>query len=117
MYSIEVKIPKELRQHQETIFFGLSARQFICALLAVGIAVACYLGLGDIIGKETASWLCMILAAPVAVAGFFHYNGMNFEQFARAYIRSQFLCAGERKFVSQNIYYNLYTGEEDWADE
>lgn len=114
---IEVKIPKELRAHKETIFFGLSARQFICALFAVAIAAGCYLGLDDILGKETASWLCMILAAPVAVAGFFNYNGMTFEQFVRAFVRSQFLAAAPRKFVSQNIYYSLATGKEDWADE
>ena len=27
---MEIKIPKEVRQHSETIFFGLSTRQFIC---------------------------------------------------------------------------------------
>ena len=36
---MEIKIPKEVRQHSETIFFGLSTRQFICAVLAVGLAV------------------------------------------------------------------------------
>ena len=35
---LEIKIPKEVRQHKETIFFGLSARQFLCAAAAVGIA-------------------------------------------------------------------------------
>ena len=32
---MEIKIPKEVRQHKETIFFGLSARQFFCAAVAV----------------------------------------------------------------------------------
>ena len=35
---MEIKIPKEVRQHQETIFFGLSARQLFCAAVAVGLA-------------------------------------------------------------------------------
>ena len=42
---MEIKIPKEVRQHKETIFFGLSARQFFCAAVAVGLAVGVYLGL------------------------------------------------------------------------
>ena len=42
---MEIKIPKEVRQHKETIFFGLSTRQFVCAVLAVGAAVGVYLGL------------------------------------------------------------------------
>ena len=57
---MEIKIPKEVRKHKETIFFGLSARQFFCAAVAVGLAVAVYLGLGPVIGKETASWLCIL---------------------------------------------------------
>lgn len=40
---MEIKIPKEVRQHKETIFFGLSARQFFCAAVAVGLAVGVYL--------------------------------------------------------------------------
>ena len=29
---MEIKNPKEVRAHKETKFFGLSARQFICAV-------------------------------------------------------------------------------------
>ena len=76
---MEIKIPKEVRQHKETIFFGLSARQFFCAALGVGLAVGVYLGLGPAIGKETASWVCILAAAPIALAGFFNYNGMTLE--------------------------------------
>ncbi len=101
---MEIKINKEVRQHKETIFFGLSTRQFACAVLALGVAVGVYLGLGSIIGKDTASWLCMVCAAPVAVTGFFSYNGMTFEQFAWAFIKSQFLCAERRVFRSENLY-------------
>ena len=113
---MEIKIPKEVRQHKETIFFGLSARQFFCALVAVGIAVGVYLGLGSMIGKETASWLCILAAAPVALAGFFNYNGMTLEQFAWAFLKSEILCAGERRFVSKNFYYEMLRrkGAEDF---
>mgnify|MGYP002508667617 FL=1 len=52
---MEIKIPKEVRQHKETIFFGLSVRQFICAVLAVGMAVGVYFLLKTITGPETAS--------------------------------------------------------------
>ena len=113
---MEIKIPKEVRQHKETIFFGLSARQFFCAVAAVGLAVGVYLGLGPVIGKETASWLCILAAAPVALAGFFHYNGMTLEQFAWAFLKSEILCAGERRFISKNFYYEMLKrkGAEDF---
>lgn len=108
MIFIEVKIPKEIRQYKESIFFGLSARQFFCTILAVVIAAGVYLLLGPVIGRETASWLCIVLAAPAAMAGFFSYNGMNFEQFLWAVIKSEVLYAGERRYIGENIYYNCF---------
>ena len=109
MPFIEVKIPKEIRQYKETIFFGLSARQFFCAIFAVGIAAGVYLLLGPIIGRETASWLCIVLAAPIAMAGFFTYNGMTFEQFLWAVIKTEILYAGDRKYIGENLLYNSFS--------
>lgn len=113
MNAIEIKIPKEVRQHKETIFFGLSARQFICAILAVGLAVGIYLGLGPVLGMEPASWLCMLSAAPVAIAGFFSYHSMNLEQFLWAFLKSELLCAGNRVFISENLHYRVLGRREE----
>ena len=113
---MEVKIPKEVRTHKESIFFGLSARQFFCAVTAVGIAAVTYLGLSSRVGKDTAGWACILAAAPVAAAGFFSYNGMTLEQFLWAFIKSELLCAGARRFISENFYFRLLKGG-DWHDE
>lgn len=78
---MEIKIPKEVRLHKETLFLGLTVRQFFCSVLAVGVAVGMYFLLKNLMGGETASWACILAAAPLAVAGFFHYNGLTFEQF------------------------------------
>ena len=78
---MEIKIPKEVHQHRETIFFGLSTRQFLCSALAVGAAVGVYLMFKGVVGQEAASWLCILAAAPIAVTGFFRYNGLTFERF------------------------------------
>ena len=50
MAFIEIKIPKEVRDYHENIFFGLNTRQFICSVLAVAAAVGIYLLLKRIIG-------------------------------------------------------------------
>lgn len=75
-----------------------------------------YLLLGPMLGKEAASWVCILAAAPVAVAGFFSYNGLTLEQFVWAFIKSELLCAGERRFVSKNFYYDLFhrKGRDDF---
>ena len=44
---MEIKINKEIRGYTESMFFGLNARQFIFALLAVGVAIGVYFGLKD----------------------------------------------------------------------
>ena len=40
---MEVKINKEIRNYTESMFFGLSLRQFIFSVLACGVAVGCLL--------------------------------------------------------------------------
>lgn len=101
---MEIKINKEIRNYKETLFFGLSARQFACSVLAVGVAVGLYFALRNVLDRETVSWLCIVGAAPVAVAGFFKYNGMTLEKFVWAFIKSEFLMAGNRVWKSENYY-------------
>ena len=78
---MEIKINKEIRAYRETLFFGLSVRQFICSVLAVGVAVVLYFSLSRVLDRETVSWVCIVGAAPVAAAGFFQYNGLTLERF------------------------------------
>ena len=101
---MEIKINKEIRNYKETLFFGLSARQFACSMLAVGVAVALYFALRNVLDRETVSWLCIVGAAPIAVAGFFKYNGMTLEKFVWAFIKSEFLMAGNRVWKSEDYY-------------
>jgi len=105
---LEIRINKEIKDYHESLFMGLSMRQFMCSLGAVGAAVGIYFGLKGVLDKETVSWLCIVCAAPLAAAGFFNYNGMNFEQFVVAYIYSEFLCSGVRTYQSENYIYEAY---------
>ena len=88
---IEIKIPKEIREYQESIFFGLNTRQFVCSLLALGAAVGLYFLLRDTAGTEIAGWACMLGAAPFAACGFVRYHGMTAEQLLWAVIKSELL--------------------------
>ena len=101
---MEIKINKEIRNYKETLFFGLSARQFACSVLAVGVAVGLYFALRNVLDRETVSWLCIVGAAPIAVAGFFKYNGMTLEKFVWAWFKSELLMAGNRVWKSENYY-------------
>ena len=63
--SLEVRINKEVRDYQESLFFGLTLRQFIFALLAVAVAVGIYFGLRPVLGSEV-GWVCILAALPWA---------------------------------------------------
>jgi len=83
---LEIKINKEIRDYQESVFLGLSLRQFLFSLLACAVAVGIYFGLRNVLGSETVSWLCMLGAFPFAVLGFVKYHGMTAEKFVLAYL-------------------------------
>ena len=55
---MEVKINKEIRNYTESMFFGLSLRQFIFSALACGVAVGLFFLLRPHFGTETLSWVC-----------------------------------------------------------
>ena len=104
---MEIKINKEIRDYQESIFMGLSLRQFIFAVLAVGVAIGVYFGLRNVLGTETVSWLCVVAAFPFAILGFVKYHGMTAEQFIWAYIRSEFLMPKQLTSKPTNLYASI----------
>ncbi len=102
---MEVKINREIRQYTESVFFGLSLRQFVFSLLAVGVAVGLYFLLRHRFGTETVSWMCILGAAPFAALGFLTYNGMPAEKFLWAWLRSEVIEPKQLAFGPDNYYY------------
>lgn len=102
---MEVKINREIRDYTESLFFGLSMRQFIFSVFAVGVAIGIYFGLRNLVGTETVSWMCILGASPFAALGFIKYHGMTAERLLWAYIKSEFLMPKKLCFYPTNIYY------------
>ena len=88
---MEIKINREIREYTESMFFGLSLRQFIFSLLAILSAVGIYFVFKPYLGTEITSWLCVLGAAPFAAMGFVRYNGMTAERFLLSWLRSEFI--------------------------
>ena len=102
---MEVKINREIRDYTESMFFGLSLRQFVFSLLAVSVAVGVYFLLKPRLGMENVSWVCIMGAAPFAAMGFIKYNGMTAERFVLTWLYSSFLIPKKLMFRAVNIYY------------
>lgn len=107
---MEVKINREIRNYTESMFFGLSMRQFIFSILAVGVAVGLFFILRPHFGMETVSWMVILAAAPFAMLGFVSYHGMTAEQFIRAWLRSELIEPKELRFEANNLYYEALKG-------
>lgn len=115
---MEVKINREIRDYTESMFFGLSLRQFFFSLIACGVAVGLYFLLRPHVGMETVSWMCVLGAAPFAALGFIKYHGMTAEQFLWAWIKSEILMPKRLVFRPENLYYEtLKTNIEKWEKE
>ncbi len=110
---MEIKINREIRGYTESMFFGLSMRQFVFSILAVGVANLLYFCLKPYVGTETVSWMCILGAAPFATMGFISYNGMTAEQFAKAWLRSELLEPKQIRFEPVNIYYEALKSNID----
>ena len=102
---MNAKINKEIRNYSESIFFGLSMRQFVFSLLAVLVAVGLYFLLCPYFGLETLSWMIILAAAPFAVMGFVSYHGMSAEQLLITWIRSELIEPRQLSVHVNNLYY------------
>lgn len=102
---MEVKINKEIRNYTESMYFGLSLRQFIFSIIACISAIGFYFIFKPYFGLETLSWLCILSASPFAALGFIRYNGMTAEQFIWVWIKSEILMPRQFKFESFNLYW------------
>ena len=105
--SMEIKINKEIRSYTESIFFGLSVRQFIYSILACAVAVLIYFSSINIFGMEITSWLCILGATPFAAIGFISYQSMTMEKIIYEAFRS--LLLKKTKLIDKpfNLYYEL----------
>ena len=105
--EFEVKINRVIREYTESMFFGLSLRQFIFSVLACGVAVAVYFLLKPALGLETVSWVCILAAVPFAAMGFFTYNGLTAEKLLQAWFRSSVLMPKHLSYGNTNVYWQL----------
>lgn len=109
---MEVKINREIREYTESMFFGLTLRQFIFTVLAAATSIISYFILRPVIGIEAVSWVCMLTAVPFAVLGFVRYNGMPAEKFIWAWIKSEILMPKHLCFGNSNLYMELLSRAE-----
>ena len=110
---MQCPVYKEIRNYREGVFMGLSMRQTAWGAAALIVAAVSNFVLRLFLDKELASALCVVLAALPAAVGFLQYHGLNFEQFAAAWLRTMFRHNGWYTYRAVCLFDVLHQAAEE----
>ena len=81
MRILVIEINKDIDRYQETVALGLTARQLLFSVASVVVGGGLVLLLYKYIGLTGAAYVAIPCVAPIALGGFYSYNGMNFYEY------------------------------------
>ena len=103
-----IEINKDIEKYQESVAMGLSAKQLVYSILALGSGCGIVFLLYEKIGLTFSCYVAVPIVAPIALCGFYSYNGMGFREVFTRYMRSifrnkalVFQSSGYREMVSE----------------
>lgn len=85
-----IEINKDIEKYQESVAMGLTAKQLIYSVLALGSGCLIVFLLYEKIGLTFSCYVAVPIVAPIALCGFYSYNGMGFVEVFTRYVRSIF---------------------------
>ncbi|GFI68674.1 hypothetical protein IMSAG249_00491 [Lachnospiraceae bacterium] len=103
-----IEINKDIEKYQESVAMGLTAKQLVYSILALGSGCLIVFLLYEKIGLTFSCYVAVPIVAPIALCGFYSYNGMGFREVFMRYMRSifrnktlVFKSSGYREMVSE----------------
>lgn len=85
-----IEINKDIEKYQESVCLGLSAKQLIYSILALLSGCLIVFFLYERIGLTFSCYVAVPVVAPIALCGFYSYNGMGFREVYTRYMKSVF---------------------------
>ena len=85
-----IEINKDIEKYQESVAMGLSAKQLVYSILALLSGCVIVFLLYEKIGLTFSCYVAVPIVAPIALCGFYSYNGMGFREVFTRYMRSIF---------------------------
>ncbi|HAQ3903750.1 MULTISPECIES: PrgI family protein [Enterococcaceae] len=76
-----IEVNKDIDRYQESVALGLSAKQLIFSVASVVVGGGMVLLLYRYIGLTGAVYVAIPCVAPIALGGFYSYNGMDFYEY------------------------------------
>lgn len=78
-----IEINKNIDNYKESVIMGLTARQLIFSVLSVVAGGGIVLLLYRHIGLTASTYVAVPVVTPIALSGFYSYNGMTFVEMAK----------------------------------
>ncbi len=76
-----IEINKDIDRYQESVAMGLTAKQLLFSAASVVVGGGMVLLLYKYIGLTGAAYVAIPCVAPIALGGFYSYNGMSFYEY------------------------------------
>ncbi|SFQ08878.1 PrgI family protein [Lachnospiraceae bacterium XBB1006] len=81
MRELVIEINKDIDRYKETVAMGLNAKQLLFSIASVAVGGGMVLLLYPYIGLTGAAYVTIPCVAPIALGGFYSYNGMGFYEY------------------------------------
>lgn len=94
-----IEINKDIEKYQESVAMGLGAKQLVYSILALISGCLIVFLLYGRIGLTFSCYVAVPIVAPIALCGFYSYNGMGFREVFTRYMKSIF---GNKALVFQS---------------
>lgn len=91
MIALVIEINKDIDRYKESVALGLTARQLIFSIASVAVGGTLVFLLYPYIGLTGAAYVAIPVVAPIALGGFYSYNGMSFYEVMRKKFYFMFL--------------------------
>jgi len=85
-----IEINKDIDRYKESVVMGLTAKQLILSVASVAAGGGIVLLLYRYIGLTPSVYVAIPVAAPVALGGFYSFNGMGFYEYMGRKMRMLF---------------------------
>lgn len=76
-----IEINKDIDRYQESVAMGLTAKQLVFSIASVIVGGGIVLLLYRYIGLTGSAYVAIPCVAPIALGGFYSFNGMNFYEY------------------------------------
>lgn len=76
-----IEINKDIDKYQESVALGLTAKQLVFSVVSIAVGAAIVLLTYDYIGLTGSAYVAIPCVAPIALGGFYSFNGMSFYEY------------------------------------